>query len=133
MTLLALACYLVALADAARPLAGAGMNGAPRLARSGFPVALAGLALIGFAARVAYALATRDPTASPATRSRYHLVANNLADGHGYVVPFQFVGSFDVRLGIGANPGAHRLPPAAASRPCSRASRWWGSTARRPT
>jgi hypothetical protein len=86
------------------PLAGAGMNDAPRLARSGFPVALAGLALIGFAARVAYALATRDPDGFTGDALWYHLVANNLADGHGYVVPFQFVSSFDVHLGIGANP-----------------------------
>jgi dolichyl-phosphate-mannose-protein mannosyltransferase len=88
----------------ARPLAGAGMNGARRFALSGFPVALAGLALIGFAARVAYALSTRDPDGFTGDALWYHLVANNLADGHGYVVPFQFVGSFDVRFGIGANP-----------------------------
>ena len=80
------------------------MSGARRIARPGFPLGLAGLALVGFAARVAYGLATRDPVGFTGDALWYHLVANNLADGHGYVVPFQFVGPSDVRFGIGANP-----------------------------
>jgi hypothetical protein len=71
--------------------------------RPRFGVALAGLAVLGLAARVAYGLATQDPSFT-GDALWYHLVANNLADGHGYVVPFQFISPQEVRFGIGANP-----------------------------
>ena len=71
--------------------------------RSRFGLTLAGLALLGLAARVAYGLATKDPSFT-GDALWYHLVANNLADGHGYAVPFQFVGPDDVRFGVGADP-----------------------------
>ncbi len=71
--------------------------------RSRFGLTLAGLAVLGLAARVAYGLATKDASFT-GDALWYHLVANNLADGHGYVVPFQFVGPDDVRFGIGDDP-----------------------------
>jgi Dolichyl-phosphate-mannose-protein mannosyltransferase len=71
--------------------------------RSRFGLTLAGLALLGLAARVAYGLATKDASFT-GDALWYHLVANNLADGHGYVVPFQFVGPNEVRFGVGADP-----------------------------
>jgi Dolichyl-phosphate-mannose-protein mannosyltransferase len=52
---------------------------------------------------VAYGLATKDASFT-GDALWYHLVANNLADGHGYVVPFQFVGPNEVRFGVGADP-----------------------------
>jgi hypothetical protein len=72
--------------------------------RPRFGVTLAALALLGLAARVAYGLATRDPVGFTGDALWYHLMANNLADGHGYVVPFQFISPEEVRFGIGDNP-----------------------------
>jgi Dolichyl-phosphate-mannose-protein mannosyltransferase len=69
-----------------------------------FGPALAALAVLGLAARVAYGLATKDPGGFTGDALWYHLVANNLADGHGYVVPFQFISPEEVRFGIGENP-----------------------------
>ncbi len=71
--------------------------------RTRFGLTLAGLALLGLVARVAYGLATKDASFT-GDALWYHLVANNLADGHGYVVPFEFVGPNEVRFGVGANP-----------------------------
>jgi len=70
----------------------------------GFRLALAGAAVAGLAARVAYGLATKDPEGFTGDALWYHLVANNLADGHGYVEPFEIVSRTDVQLGIGADP-----------------------------
>jgi hypothetical protein len=69
-----------------------------------FGPALGALAVLGLAARVAYGLATKDPGGFTGDALWYHLVANNLADGHGFVVPFQFISPEEVRFGIGENP-----------------------------
>jgi hypothetical protein len=69
-------------------------------------------AAVGFAARVAYGLATKDAAGFGGDALWYHLVANNLADGHGYVAPFRFIGPDEVRFGIGSTPAptAFHLP-----------------------
>jgi hypothetical protein len=72
--------------------------------RARFDVALAGLAVLGLGARVAYGLATKDPGGFTGDALWYHLVANNLADGQGFVVPFQFISPEEVRFGIGEHP-----------------------------
>jgi hypothetical protein len=72
--------------------------------RPRFGVALAALTVLGLAARVAYGLATKDAGGFTGDALWYHLVANNLADGHGFVVPFQFISPEEVRFGIGENP-----------------------------
>jgi hypothetical protein len=46
-------------------------------------------ALVGFAVRVAYGLLTKDASGITGDALWYHQVANNLADGHGYIVPFR--------------------------------------------
>jgi hypothetical protein len=56
---------------------------------SPFARRLLAVALLGFAARVAYGLAIRDPAGISGDALWYHQVANNLADGHDYVVPFR--------------------------------------------
>jgi hypothetical protein len=71
---------------------------------SPFARRLLAVAVVGFAARVAYGLATKDPAGFGGDALWYHLVANNLADGHGYVAPFRFISLDEVRFGIGSNP-----------------------------
>ena len=124
VTLLALACYLVALVDAVRGrLAGIVSPFARRLIL---------FAVVGLAARVAYGLATKDPTGFKGDALWYHLVANNLADGHGYVAPFGSSLGRSCAWGSAA-PRCPRPSTCRCSRPCSRRSRWWDSTARRRT
>jgi hypothetical protein len=56
---------------------------------SPFARRLLAVTLLGFAARVAYGLITKDASGFEGDALWYHQVANNLADGHGYVVPFR--------------------------------------------
>jgi hypothetical protein len=62
------------------------------------------VAIVGLAARVAYGLATKDPSGFKGDALWYHLVANNLADGHGYVAPFRLIPGEGLRLGLGTTP-----------------------------
>jgi hypothetical protein len=62
------------------------------------------VAIVGLAARVAYGLATKDPSGFKGDALWYHLVANNLADGHGYVAPFRLIPGEGLRLGLGSAP-----------------------------
>jgi hypothetical protein len=62
------------------------------------------LAVVGFAARIAYGLATKDAAGFKGDALWYHLVANNLADGHGFVAPFRFIAGEQLRLGLGSAP-----------------------------
>jgi hypothetical protein len=62
------------------------------------------LAVVGFAARVAYGLATKDASGFRGDALWYHLVANNLADGHGFVAPFRFIAGEQLRIGLGSAP-----------------------------
>jgi 4-amino-4-deoxy-L-arabinose transferase-like glycosyltransferase len=55
---------------------------------SPFARRLAGVAVLGFAVRVAYGLAIKDPAGYGGDAVWYHLVANNLAGGHGFRAPF---------------------------------------------
>lgn len=71
---------------------------------SPFTRRLVAVALVGFAARIAYGLATKDPAGFKGDALWYHLVANNLADGNGYAVPFRFISPDTVRLGVGDDP-----------------------------
>jgi 4-amino-4-deoxy-L-arabinose transferase-like glycosyltransferase len=71
---------------------------------SPFARRLLAVALLGFAARVAYGLATKDAAGFGGDALWYHLVANNLADGHGYVAPFRVLAGDEVRFGVGTNP-----------------------------
>jgi hypothetical protein len=50
---------------------------------------LLAVALVGLAARIAYGLITKDASGFTGDALWYHQVANNLAEGHGYVVPFR--------------------------------------------
>lgn len=68
------------------------------------------LAVVGFAARVAYGLATKDAAGFNGDALWYHLVANNLADGHGYVVPFRFVSPLEAGIGTALVPTAFHAP-----------------------
>jgi hypothetical protein len=56
---------------------------------SPFARRLMAVALVGFAVRVAYGLLTKDASGITGDALWYHQVANNLADGHGYIVPFR--------------------------------------------
>jgi hypothetical protein len=56
---------------------------------SPFARRLLAVALLGLATRIAYGLITKDPSGFKGDALWYHQVANNLADGHGYVVPFR--------------------------------------------
>lgn len=56
---------------------------------SPFARRLLAVALLGLAARVAYGLITKDASGFTGDALWYHQVANNLADGHGYAVPFR--------------------------------------------
>jgi hypothetical protein len=71
---------------------------------SPFARRLLAAAVVGFAVRVAYGLATKDPAGFGGDALWYHLVANNLADGHGFVAPFRFTSLDEVRFGIGSTP-----------------------------
>ena len=79
---------------------------------SPFTRRLVAVAVVGFAARVAYGLATKDAAGFGGDALWYHLVANNLADGHGYVAPFRVLAGDEVRFGIGSSPAptAFHLP-----------------------
>ena len=57
---------------------------------SGFVLGLAGLALAGLALRLFYALSVVDRGPLLGDALEFHLLANHLADGHGYVQAFRF-------------------------------------------
>ena len=56
---------------------------------SPFARRLLAVALLGLAARIAYGLLTKDASGFKGDALYYHLVANNLADGHGWAAPFR--------------------------------------------
>jgi dolichyl-phosphate-mannose-protein mannosyltransferase len=77
-----------------------------------FALALAGVALLGFAVRLAYGLAAHVP-AGAGDDLWYHEAANALADGHGFVDPFVSLGREGViQLGLSGErfPTAFHLP-----------------------
>lgn len=55
-----------------------------------FPVALACIAVAALLVRVAFVLIVDPQVPRVGDASAYHLLANNLADGHGYIRPFDF-------------------------------------------
>ena len=56
---------------------------------SPFARRLLAVALVGLAARIAYGLLTKDASGFGGDALWYHQVANNLAQGDGYIVPFR--------------------------------------------
>jgi Dolichyl-phosphate-mannose-protein mannosyltransferase len=76
-----------------------------------FALALAGVALLGFAVRLAYGLAAPVPSAL-GDDQWYHAVANGLADGHGFANPLDgrptafHLPLFPAVLAIGSKVGA---------------------------
>ncbi|HEX6583219.1 MAG TPA: glycosyltransferase family 39 protein [Thermoleophilaceae bacterium] len=56
---------------------------------SPFARRLLAVALLGLAARIAYGLLTKDASGFKGDALYYHLVANNVADGHGWAAPFR--------------------------------------------
>ena len=73
-----------------------------------FVPALAGIALLAFAVRLAYGLAAHVPS-GVGDDLWYHEVANGLANGHGFIDPFVSLGRDGaVQLGL----SGHRLPTA---------------------
>ncbi|MDQ6855113.1 MAG: glycosyltransferase family 39 protein [Actinomycetota bacterium] len=48
------------------------------------------IAVIALAVRVAFVLVVNPTLPDPGDATAYHLLANNLADGHGYIRPFDF-------------------------------------------
>jgi hypothetical protein len=62
---------------------------------SPFARRLLAVALLGLAARIAYGLLTKDASGFKGDALYYHLVANNLADGHGWAAPFRGGGRVD--------------------------------------
>jgi 4-amino-4-deoxy-L-arabinose transferase-like glycosyltransferase len=57
----------------------------------GFVWGLAALGAAGLAVRVAYVLLVEPRVLFPSDAAGYHLLAGNLADGHGYVRPFDLL------------------------------------------
>ena len=55
-----------------------------------FLIALVAIAVIALAVRVAFVLVVDPQLPDPGDATAYHLLANNLADGHGYIRPFDF-------------------------------------------
>jgi 4-amino-4-deoxy-L-arabinose transferase-like glycosyltransferase len=53
-------------------------------------IAVLAIALIALAVRVAFVLVVNPTLPDPGDATAYHLLANNLADGHGYIRPFDF-------------------------------------------
>ena len=55
-----------------------------------FLIAVLAIAVIALAVRVAFVLVVNPTLPDPGDATAYHLLANNLADGHGYIRPFDF-------------------------------------------
>ena len=55
-----------------------------------FLVALLAIALVALVVRVAFVLVVDPKLPDPGDATAYHLLANNLADGRGYIRPFDF-------------------------------------------
>ncbi len=55
-----------------------------------FLIAVLTIAVIALAVRVAFVLVVNPTLPDPGDATAYHLLANNLADGHGYIRPFDF-------------------------------------------
>jgi 4-amino-4-deoxy-L-arabinose transferase-like glycosyltransferase len=53
-------------------------------------IAVLAIAVIALAVRVAFVLVVNPTLPDPGDATAYHLLANNLADGHGYIRPFDF-------------------------------------------
>jgi 4-amino-4-deoxy-L-arabinose transferase-like glycosyltransferase len=63
------------------------------LSRSGtrsFLIALGAIAALALAVRIGFVLVVDPKLPDPGDATAYHLLANNLADGHGYIRPFDF-------------------------------------------
>jgi 4-amino-4-deoxy-L-arabinose transferase-like glycosyltransferase len=55
-----------------------------------FLIALLAIALVALVVRVAFVLVVDPKLPDPGDATAYHLLANNLADGRGYIRPFDF-------------------------------------------
>ena len=55
-----------------------------------FLIAVVAIGVIALAIRVAFVLIVDPTLPDPGDATAYHLLANNLADGHGYIRPFDF-------------------------------------------
>ena len=55
-----------------------------------FLIAVLAIGVIALAIRVAFVLIVDPTLPDPGDATAYHLLANNLADGHGYIRPFDF-------------------------------------------
>jgi 4-amino-4-deoxy-L-arabinose transferase-like glycosyltransferase len=55
-----------------------------------FLVGLAAIAVVALAIRIGFVLVVNPTLPNPGDATAYHLLANNLADGHGYIRPFDF-------------------------------------------
>jgi len=55
-----------------------------------FLIALAAIAIGAFAVRIVFVLVVDPKLPDPGDATAYHLLANNLADGRGYIRPFDF-------------------------------------------
>ena len=55
-----------------------------------FLIALLAIALVALIVRVGFVLVVDPKLPDPGDATAYHLLANNLADGHGYIRPFDF-------------------------------------------
>jgi 4-amino-4-deoxy-L-arabinose transferase-like glycosyltransferase len=62
----------------------------PRPSSRTFVVSLLAIALVALAIRVAYAVVVDPPVAPLSDASAYHLLGRNLADGRGFIRPFDF-------------------------------------------
>ena len=55
-----------------------------------FLIALLAIAVVALIVRVGFVLVVDPKLPDPGDATAYHLLANNLADGHGYIRPFDF-------------------------------------------
>lgn len=55
-----------------------------------FLIAVLAIAVVALAVRIAFLLVVDPTLPDPGDATAYHLLANNLADGHGYIRPFDF-------------------------------------------
>jgi 4-amino-4-deoxy-L-arabinose transferase-like glycosyltransferase len=55
-----------------------------------FLIALLAIVVMGLVVRIAFVLVVDPTLPDPGDATAYHLLANNLADGHGYIRPFDF-------------------------------------------
>jgi 4-amino-4-deoxy-L-arabinose transferase-like glycosyltransferase len=55
-----------------------------------FLIALLAIAVVALVVRIAFVLVVDPKLPDPGDATAYHLLANNLADGHGYIRPFDF-------------------------------------------